>query len=355
MKTLPLVALALVVLPPLAQAAEQCTVSVESGQMPAPVEPLAATVARSQSQSGDTSASSGFSQLPFVVRVAGAGAQVLDFGVVHGLRLVGARSGQEFRVFSVLPDGSAAVEGAPLAMTVKQLALLASSEVTQLGRLAGFDGLFVRSGAQFQVFYASPDGQAVVPGILRDADGNNLTRDQVRGVPGAIPTVELQAGAATSPAAETGPEPSLAAVQKATFGTVGPASAPEVFMLIDPQCIYSVRAYQQIKPYADAGRIKLSLVPVAILDHEDLGRSSKSALALLAKSPGEIPTAWQRGDTNGTTTPEAQTRLGTNMAIATAIGLQGTPTLLWRGRDGRAMRIVGVPTDIAALIASAGG
>ena len=41
---------------------------------------------------------------------------------------------------------------------------------------------------------------------------------------------------------------------------------------------------QQIKPYADAGRIKPSLVPVAILDHEDQGRSSKSALALLAKS-----------------------------------------------------------------------
>ena len=290
--------------------------------------------------------------LPFVGKVAAAGAQILDFGMVHGLRLIGARSGEEFRVFSVLADGSAAVEGAPLAMTVEQLARLAAGEITQLNRTAGFDGFFVRSGPQFQVFYAAPDGEAVVPGILRDADGRNLTRDQVRGVPGAIPTVELQAGAA-GPGAQ-GPEPSLAAIQKAAFGTVGPAAAPEVFLVIDPQCIYSVRAYQQLQPYAASGKIRLSVVPVAILDHEDQGRSTKSALALLAKPSAEIPAAWQRGDTNGPATPAAQERLGVNMAIATSIGLTGTPTLLWRGRDGAAMRIDGMPTDVGALIASAG-
>ena len=127
----------------------------------------------------------------FLTRLTEAGAQVLDFGMVHGLRLVGARSGQEFRVFSMLPDGSAAVEGAPLAMSVDQLTRLAANEITQLGRVAGFDGLFVRSGGHFQVFYSSPDGQAVVPGILRSAEGKNLTRQQMQGVPGAIPTVEF--------------------------------------------------------------------------------------------------------------------------------------------------------------------
>ena len=340
--------------PTLAQTAQQCAVPAASS--PSPIGPTlpAPALQRTSSDPSTLPPPAALARLPFVAKVAEAGAEVLDFGMVHGLRLVGARNGHEFRVFSMLSDGSAAVEGAPLAMTVDQLAQLASNDVTQLGRAAGFDGLFVRSGAQFQVFYASPDGQAVVPGILRDANGKNLTRDQVKAVPGAIPTVELQAGA-TGPGAQSSPEPALAAIQKATFGTLGPESAPEVFMMIDPQCIYSVRAYQQLQPYAAAGKIRLSLVPVAILDHEDQGRSSKSALALLTKAPSEIPIAWQRGDTNASATPQAQERLGTNMAIATAIGLQGTPTLLWRGRDGRAMRIDGVPTDIGALIASAGG
>ena len=56
----------------------------------------------------------------------------------------------------MLPDGSAAVEGAPLAMSVDQLTRLAANDITQLGRVAGFDGLFVRSGGHFQVFTHRP-------------------------------------------------------------------------------------------------------------------------------------------------------------------------------------------------------
>lgn len=339
-------------LPAVAQAAQQCAL---------PAAPPAFTVAdngvrpEAPTPIQPSTSPSTAPTLPFLSKVAGAGAQILDFGMVHGVRLIGARSGQEFRVFSMLPDGRAAVEGAPLALSVDQLTRLAASEITQLGRVAGFDGLFVRSGTQFQVFYASPDGQVVIPGILRDADGKNLTRAQVQGIPGAIPTVELQSGPGEAASVQNSPEPSLTAIQQASVGTVGPASAPEVFMIVDPQCIYSVRAYQQLQPFAAAGRIRLSLVPVAILDHEDDGRSTRSALALLAKAPAEIPGAWQRGETSGPSTSEAQQRLSANMAIATAIGLQGTPTLIWRAHDGKAMRIDGVPTDIGALLTSAGG
>lgn len=301
-------------------AAEQCTL---------PEQTAAAAPAGAPAPKVQAALPATLADLPFVSRIARSGAHVLDFGEAHGLRLIGARSGQEFRVFSVLPDGSAAVEGAPIALTVDQLTRLAG-EPTQLGRSAGFDGLFVRSGPQFQVFYASPDGQVVVPGILRDANGRNLTRAQVQGVPGAIPTVDIQTSDSgpSAPAAPVAAEPALAAIQKATFGSVGPAAAPEVFLLIDPQCIYSVRAYQQLQPYAAAGKIKLSVVPVSVLDYEDQGRSTRSALALLAKPADAIPTSWQRGDTDGAATPEAHQKLAANMAVAEAIGLKGTPTLL---------------------------
>lgn len=338
----------LIALPGAALAAEQCALP---GPAAIPVSTAAAVPPGSPS-----AAPAGLGGLPFAERIAKSGAQILDFGQAHGLRLIGARSGKEFRVFSMLPDGSAAVEGAPIALTVDQLTRLAG-ETTQLGRSAGFEGLFVRSGPQFQVFYASPDGQVVVPGILRDAYGKNLTRAQVQGVPGAIPAVEIQSGATapSAPPALVAAEPALTAVKTATFGSIGPSAAPEVFMMIDPQCIYSVRAYQQLQPYAAAGKIKLSVVPVSVLDYEDQGSSTRSALALLAKPADAIPTSWQRGDTNGAATPEAHQRLAANMAVAEAIGLKGTPTLLWKGRDGKAARIDGVPTDIAALIASVGG
>jgi thiol:disulfide interchange protein DsbG len=299
--------------------------------------------------------------LPFIQHVAAAGATIFDLGSSHGLRLAAARNGDEFRMFAVLPNGQAAVEGVPVELTVSQLETIAGGNLTSLGNQGGFVGLFVRSGPQFQVFYAAPDGQVVIPGILRDAAGKNLTRPQVASIPGAIPTVEVTNSNATSgpmadltSTAPRGSEATLAAVEKATYGTLGPASAPQLFMLIDPQCIYSVRSYQTLRSFAQAGKIRLSVIPLSVLDYEDHGQSTKSALALLSKSPDQLLGAWQAGDVGGPIAPEAETRLQQNMAIATAIGLKGTPTFVWRKTDGSVGRIDGVPTDVSALISSVG-
>ena len=264
-------------------------------------------------------------------------------------------------MFAVLPGGAAAIEGAPVELTLGQLNMIASGNVTSLGEDRGFTGYFVRSGPQFQVFYASPDNQVMVPGILRDAQGKDITRDQVAKIPGAIPTVEVsgQDAAPASPQTAAAADPvataaTLAAVEKAEFATLGPATAPQLFMMIDPQCIYSVRAYQQLRGFAQAGRIRLSVIPLSVLDYEDHGQSTKSALALLSKPADQILTAWQVGDVAGPITSEAPARLRQNMAIAEAIGMKGTPTFIWRKTDGTIGRIDGVPTDITSLVASIG-
>ena len=304
----------------------------------------------------------GLAAMPFVQRVADAGATVLDLGESHGLHMIAARNGAEFRVFAVLPNGQAAVEGAPVELTVQQLTTVATGSVTQLGNRDGFDGLFVRSGPKFQVFYASPDGQVVIPGILRDIRGKDVTREQIRNIPGVIPTVEVSGGSgAPAAAAAPGlPEASvagaetLAAVKKAGYGSIGPASARQLFMLIDPQCIYSVRSFQQLRGFAQAGKIRLSIVPLSILDYEDGGQSTLSALALLSKPAEQIVPAWQSGDVGGAVTPQAGEMLRQNMAIASAIGVKGTPTFIWRKPDGSVGRIDGVAMDIGTLVASIG-
>jgi hypothetical protein len=58
---------------------------------------------------------------------------------------------------------------------------------------------------------------------------------------------------------------------------------------------------------------------------------------------------------NGAVSEQAQTLLARNMQAAEAIGLKGTPTLVWRRKDGQVARVDGVPTDIGALLASVGG
>jgi thiol:disulfide interchange protein DsbG len=276
--------------------------------------------------------------LPFVQHVASAGAVISDFGASHGLRAIAARNGDQFMIFQITPDGQAAVSGALTDLTAAQLTAA------------------VRSGAQFQVFYITPDKERVIPGVMWDAAGKDLTREQVANVPGAIPTVVVGDVASAKTDAKPGASSvsALPLVQKANYGTVGSALAPHLWMLIDPQCVYSVRAYQMLHPFVEAGKVQLSVIPLSVLDYEDKGQSTKSALALLSKSGDHLVSAWQAGSVNDPPIPAAAARLQANMAIAQAIGLQGTPTLVWKKADGTEGRIDGVPTSVEALIASIG-
>jgi thiol:disulfide interchange protein DsbG len=269
------------------------------------------------------------------------------------MRAIAARSGDQFMLFQVTPDGQAAVSGATVELTPAQLETIASGDITDLGVQHGLQGFFVRSGPQFQVFYATPDHERLIPGVLWDAAGKDLTRRQVAHIPGAIPTVVVGAEPGQSSSSAAGVA-ALPFVQKASLGTIGQASAPRLFMLIDPQCIYSVRALQMLHPYVANGRLQVAVIPLSVLDHENQGQSTRSALALLSKPADQLVSAWQAGSVNDAPNPGAAERLRANIAIAQAIGLKGTPTFIWRKPDGTEGRIDGIPTDIDALVSSVG-
>jgi thiol:disulfide interchange protein DsbG len=313
-----------------------------------PSPPAAISLAATNRPLSDTMAS-----IPFVQHVASAGAVVTDLGEAHGMRAVAARSGDQFMLFEVTPDGRAAVSGAMVELTPTQLKTIANGNMTDLSVEHELAGFFVRSGAQFQVFYETPDKERLIPGVMWDAAGKDVTRQQIAHIPGAVPTVVV--GGETGQSRSTGGSvAALTLLQKASFGTIGPASAPHLFMLVDPQCIYSVRALQMLEPYAAAGRLQVSVIPLSVLDHEDQGQSTRSALALLSKPAGELVSAWKDGSINDPPSPEAAERLRANMAIAQAIGLKGTPTFIWRKPDGAEGRIDGIPMSMDALVSSIG-
>ena len=291
---------------------------------------------------------------PFVKHVAAAGAAVTDLGQSHEMRSIAARSGDQFMLFQVTADGQAAVSGAKVELTPAQLETIAAGNITDLGMQHGLQGFFVRSGPQFQVFYATPDKERLIPGVMWDATGNDLTRRQVARIPGAVPTVVV---GGTEPGQSGSTEAAVAAsalVQKASFGTIGSGSAPQLFMLVDPQCIYSVRALQMLQPYVASGRLRVSVVPLSVLDREDQGKSTRSALALLSKPADQLVSAWQAGSVNDQPSLDAAERLRANMAIAQAIGVKGTPTFIWRKLDGSEGRIDGIPMSMDALVSSVG-
>jgi len=181
--------------PPLCALPAPAAMTVADSQpLSPPAEPPAPGALPTTKQAADASIPAALAELPFVKHVTAAGSTITDLGASHGLHALAARNGDQFMLFDVTPDGQAAVSGAPIEITPAQIQKIAADNVTDLGLQHGLHGYFVRSGAQFQVFYATPDQERLVPGVMWDASGKDLTRAQVAAIPGAIPTVEVGRG-----------------------------------------------------------------------------------------------------------------------------------------------------------------
>lgn len=289
--------------------------------------------------------------VPALAHIAATGAKLVDLGSSHGLRMVLARQGEEFMLFQVAPDGEAVVAGLQADLPVSKLSSAAEDLVTEIGTAHGLRGLFLRNGKHFQVLYVTPDGERVIPGVMWDATGKNVTREQIAPISGAVPTVVIG-----KEADQAGPEKksALEAVTETRFGTIGRASAPRLWVFVDPLCGYSVRALNDVKRFAASGRVEVAFIPVSVLDNGH-GKSTASALSMLSQPAEQMVGAWERRDFSGTTDTAAAMRLQKNMTIAEAIGLRGTPLILWRKADGSEGRLDGLPSDWNAIIESMGG
>lgn len=236
----------------------------------------------------------------------------------------------------------------------------AGAELTELGVRHGLRGIFARAGERFQVFYLAPDGQAVIGGVMWDALGQNVTRRQVAGIEGTIPTVTLGPAGTAPPrqatmAVSTPPADPLMVVESTSFGLAGSSGAPRVWMLIDPLCGHSVQAMERLRPLLASGALELAVVPVAVLDREPGGPSARVARLMLSQAPSAMVDAWIDQKLAGEPDPASVARLAANMAAAKAIRLVGTPTLVWRRVDGSQGRSDGLPADLAVVTGSIGG
>lgn len=268
------------------------------------------------------------------------------------------------------------------------------AKLYDIGTVDGMRGVFARSGPLFSVFYIAPDGRSEIQGEMWSDHGKNITLRQVAAIPGVLPTVTIgrigkhqpvthafvhhSGPSAVVPATATVPTrttkstppdaplpvPATSAqkakevasvfrmLRSTDHGTVGPANAPHLWMLIDPMCIHSIHAMQALAPYVNAGKLRLSVIPLSILDYEDKGESTLKAKVMVSRAPTRMVADWIDKGLPETASAGATARLARNMAVAHDIGLTGTPTLLWHTRDGLIGRSDGNPGDLAAIVAS---
>jgi thiol:disulfide interchange protein DsbG len=306
---------------------------------------------------GVLAAPDGAEKIPVLRHITGTGAKLLDLGSTHGLKSVVARNSEQFMVLQIAPDGEAVVSGPQLDLSVSTLLTIAGSQVRELGEKHGLRGFYLQNGPEFQVLYATPDGQATIAGVMWDSSGKNLTREQVAPIAGALPTVVVgkDGGAGNAAEGQAAAKPALEAVEKTAFGVMGDAGSRRLWLFVDPLCSYSVRALQELKPLVDQGRVQIAIIPISVLDYENHNQSTPAALALLSKEPAAMAAAWEHREYRSTPTLEATERLRINTAAAQNIGLRGTPTVVWRKADGTEGRIDGLPNDWSGVIATLGG
>jgi thiol:disulfide interchange protein DsbG len=256
-----------------------------------------------------------------------------------------------------------------------------------LGTQHGMRAVFARNGKHFQVFYITPDGKAEIGGVMWNAAGQDLTLAQVKAIPGVIPTVTIgdpkmgrsarqivyrAASVSRQPApplpisGAVAPFPATAArhnslppyllqaLAHTTHGSTGRVGAPRLWMLIDPQCTFSIQAMHRIMPYVNAGKVRVSVIPLSVLDYDDQGASTVKAKVMVSQPPDAMVADWIDQGLPEQALSGAGSRLAGNMELARAIHLRGTPTFLWRNAKGRISYSSGIPASIGGMIASIG-
>ena len=228
--------------------------------------------------------------------------------------------------------------------------------VLPLGARGGLDGYFVTpsQGAGYSL-YVTGDGHAVA-GLLYGPDGTDVTGAQLAAAredpgtrgPGASNTDAapvVTAHAATDPAGATsaGATKKLFERSSAAFGFTLGERGPYVVLFGDPACRWSRSAAARLGREALAGRLRLRVVPVAVL-----GADAARRAAGIAAHP-DPALAWFEG-TEHPADRRGGERIARNNALFDAWGADAVPLIAWQGRDGAVGHRVGDVDDVGAWL-----
>jgi protein-disulfide isomerase len=272
------------------------------------------------------------------------------------------------------------ISGIPFIQNLKNI----GARIYYLGQSLGMDGWFAIKDRQVQILYTTPDKRAVLVGALLTADGANISQQQVmmlasnnpeiqeliKGVPTSNP-VAVDAAKDAARAVNPAPAPaSVPAVSDAATGadtspsatfydallkaaglTFGKDSAPLLVMIMDVNCTYCHRTWKNLQPLVDAEKLRVRFIPIGAL-----GAQSEMQAANWLGKPDPYD-AWKRhvaGDETifkaGAPDPERQALIAGNTQLIRKWGVDQTPTLLYKGQNGKVRMVVGEPKDVSLIL-----
>jgi len=183
-------------------------------------------------------------------------------------------------------------------------------------------------------FYLTPDGDHVIVGTLLDKDGQNLSKASID---------ELVTGPKF---AEAWPE-----LEESNWVRDGAEDADTVvYTFTDPNCPYCHRFREQAKPWIEAGKVQLRHIMVGILKEDSL---TKAATILGSDNPEEAlkehQSRYRQGgiDVDRQKVSNAHLDVKANNQLMQKLGLQATPSTIYKTDDGKVQMVQGLPNPQA--------
>lgn len=188
-----------------------------------------------------------------------------------------------------------------------------------------------KEGAQKMILFTI-DNQYLVAGNVVDSTGQNLTQQYTQKY--------VFAGVAKKALAEVG---------NTHWVTQGSDKAPhKAYIVIDPNCIFCHMLYKEVEPMIEKGTLQVRWIPAGFLKPSSAGKAAaimaaKDPLAALKKDETTFDAKKEEGgiqplDANSKD-PKVQTafdQVNANTQFFGKNGFQGTPTILYFDKDGKA-------------------
>ena len=264
-------------------------------------------------------------------------------------------------------------------------------KLTYLGDAGGLGAYLGESPTgSTQTFYLTPDENHVVAGVLFREGGVNVTGVQIAemkdryeeakkkaeaagqslgsATPETVPAPttnnsltaltpeEIQAGAAVTPSAEEylsnrDLDGFRTEIEDTAWFGVGSSEAPVVYMVVDPNCPFCHRIWQDLRPMVMTREISLRLIMIAGLK----GSEPKAVSILSRDEPGR---AWMAGEGSTRSMPvasppaaasssfkDAMRYLERNMSFIDKHEITSTPHLFYFDEEGTLYESRGIPKD----------
>jgi thiol:disulfide interchange protein DsbG len=253
------------------------------------------------------------------------------------------------------PDTRAPEMPAPIANLAAD-----GAQVRFLGRELGLDGWLTIKRGQEQYFYVTPDGKAVLMGLLFNENGKLVTARQLARLQGDDRALldmlaedkpggrDSAAGEAHERSLKTPAERLMADVEDSNWIAIGSEKAPAIYVIADPQCPHCKSFLKDLQgPYVDTGKIQVRLIPVG------LNERSEAQAAFLLAAP-DAKSRWLRhleGDEKALPAKEDINTQGAqmNLGLMQAWQFDATPMTVYRNAEGEIKIIRGRAGDIHTL------